>query len=1044
MIISVIKISRIITPACFCLLFTNLNAQQKAINAFHYASELVIDSKGNLYVSGKTNKIIKITPDRIAWHFAGHLQDNSKSNERNGSETSFAGITGLAIDNADNIYVADYNTIRKVTPEAVITTIYGNPKKAVVRDGDRKEALFYRTGAITIDKQGTLYVVDKVFDSLQKRNFAIIRKIAPSGYVQTLKKPDGSVYRAHYIEGLVCNNEGNLYVARVGWSTCIDKVTPAGAITTIVGVYDENIKNRASFLEGDIKTARVIKPTGLAFNEKEELVFSDHWIGRILKISGNKVIVIAGGGGKSAEGTSFIDGGNGKGYADGKAKLALFESPHAIAFDRKGNLFIADVSLNSSIRKLSPDGIVTTFCKQAYNPVTKQYEENLQREPVKIAPESMVADKKNKEATEYNSRIKKEVADITEKAKNYADSIMRMSPKNSNPYADKSFANRNLPVADSVKIKTLPAKALSLSELRIFLKDLHTQLAKKFLADQVASAAAIVKKLDNDPKKVEAAAMIGWQNGATEESLLLIVAAAANADADAMTLTNTGAMLDMAGLSEKAIPVLRTITTLDPRNAIALNNMGQAYTALGMQDSALYYFSRCLSLSPQHPEANNTAGVIEFKRGNKHKALPYFENSIRGSFNLCAYNGIIAIKKDYKINKLIKPKVKVPGYFNQFKYILPPQCTNVDMAEKTRKEYQVFLQTIHWQKEQYAKLQKQAAAQFSATGLAQTQNKMAKGKTSFKPFLSLAYVMGLELNAEYQEEKLELNNTFDKQYQEQYADLEKQYETDYAKMMKDFRDSEKGECCREGNTSCCAADKEVCNAGTALRNKYLPRFAQLTEDWQTRHLLVEKKYFDDLIYWNYLASFDDNDFRSRFYYWVNHYLGELGRLCKTKILEPCHPKEFQEPEKPAQTELKQFDCPVDLTIPFLVGKISMNCEKLSFKAGELVVFKYEKQFTGSRQSTMSIGAGVGIDASYKAGPFKAGSEAGLDMSVYLSFDNAGNCTDGGMVYSVYAGGALDFAAGERIKLKKDVASVSEKIGWRFGINSGVSFITPTK
>jgi len=41
---------------------------------------------------------------------------------------------------------------------------------------------------------------------------------------------------------------------------------------------------------------------------------------------------------------------------------ALFGSPKGMAYDSKGNLFIADTA-NHCIRKLSPEGMVTTFAK---------------------------------------------------------------------------------------------------------------------------------------------------------------------------------------------------------------------------------------------------------------------------------------------------------------------------------------------------------------------------------------------------------------------------------------------------------------------------------------------------------------------------------------------------------------------------------------------------------------------------------------------------------------------------------------------------------
>jgi len=51
-----------------------------------------------------------------------------------------------------------------------------------------------------------------------------------------------------------------------------------------------------------------------------------------------------------------------EGNKDGKALTALFYSPQGMAYDSRENLYIADMG-NHCIRKLSPDGMVTTFAK---------------------------------------------------------------------------------------------------------------------------------------------------------------------------------------------------------------------------------------------------------------------------------------------------------------------------------------------------------------------------------------------------------------------------------------------------------------------------------------------------------------------------------------------------------------------------------------------------------------------------------------------------------------------------------------------------------
>jgi hypothetical protein len=80
-----------------------------------------------------------------------------------------------------------------------------------------------------------------------------------------------------------------------------------------------------------------------------------------MKISNGKVATIAGG--------NIIDpcsqniaGRSQEGNRDGRALTALFNFPKGMAYDSKGNLYITDM-YNHAVRKLSPDGIVSTFAK---------------------------------------------------------------------------------------------------------------------------------------------------------------------------------------------------------------------------------------------------------------------------------------------------------------------------------------------------------------------------------------------------------------------------------------------------------------------------------------------------------------------------------------------------------------------------------------------------------------------------------------------------------------------------------------------------------
>lgn len=52
--------------------------------------------------------------------------------------------------------------------------------------------------------------------------------------------------------------------------------------------------------------------------------------------------------------------GNTQGYKDGVGDAALFNNPNGLAMDGNANLYVAD-TVNSRIRKITPDGVVTTF-----------------------------------------------------------------------------------------------------------------------------------------------------------------------------------------------------------------------------------------------------------------------------------------------------------------------------------------------------------------------------------------------------------------------------------------------------------------------------------------------------------------------------------------------------------------------------------------------------------------------------------------------------------------------------------------------------------
>ncbi|MCB1189670.1 MAG: hypothetical protein KDK90_04510 [Leptospiraceae bacterium] len=131
---------------------------------FNSVKGVVTDSSGNIFVSDSGNNVIrKITSSGTVTTFAGSKAGTSGSADGTGTEATFNGPYGLAIDSSDNIYVADgsNNLIRKITSAGVVTTIAGIRNQSGSVDGDSSTATFNEPRGVAIyEKSGTkiLYV----------------------------------------------------------------------------------------------------------------------------------------------------------------------------------------------------------------------------------------------------------------------------------------------------------------------------------------------------------------------------------------------------------------------------------------------------------------------------------------------------------------------------------------------------------------------------------------------------------------------------------------------------------------------------------------------------------------------------------------------------------------------------------------------------------------------------------------------------------------------------------------------------------------------
>jgi uncharacterized protein (TIGR03437 family) len=294
--------------------------------------------------------------------------------------------TGIAFDNAGNMYLADARTTGalKRSPQGEITALavagravaaapgggayYGwnnaifrvdaaNKVTAVagtvagvaevIGDGGTAEAArLLAPSGLAYDREGNLYVADERAHR--------IRRVTPAGLITTFAGTGKAAYSGdggqavraglNAPRGLAFDANGFLYVADSG-NHAIRKIAPSGAITTVAGNGFPGFRG-----DGGPATAAMLRePSGVAVDPTGDLFIADTANHRVRRMNKAGLIVTYAGNGSS-----------GMAYEGGAAVLAQLNEPRGVAFDASGNLYVAD-SGNNRVRRVDLTGLLTTI-----------------------------------------------------------------------------------------------------------------------------------------------------------------------------------------------------------------------------------------------------------------------------------------------------------------------------------------------------------------------------------------------------------------------------------------------------------------------------------------------------------------------------------------------------------------------------------------------------------------------------------------------------------------------------------------------------------
>jgi hypothetical protein len=323
-----------------------------------------VDAAGNLFIADQlNNRVRKVTAATgVITTVAGTGTAGFSGDGGPASSATLSGPSGVAVDAAGNLFIADVNNhrVRKVAAATgVITTVAGTGIPGFAGDGGPATSaqLDFPT-SVAVDGAGNLFIADI--------NNHRIRKVAAATGVITTVAGGGNSFpgdgglatsaslRGHI--GLAIDAAGNLFIADHFNSRVRKVATATGVITTVAGSGTAGFGGFSGD-GGPATSANLSGPSGVAVDAAGNLFIADVNNHRVRKVAAATGVITT----VAGSGTAGFGGFSGDG---GPAASAQFNHPIGVAVDSAGNLFIADM-LNHRVRRVAGVAAVSSTQTQS-------------------------------------------------------------------------------------------------------------------------------------------------------------------------------------------------------------------------------------------------------------------------------------------------------------------------------------------------------------------------------------------------------------------------------------------------------------------------------------------------------------------------------------------------------------------------------------------------------------------------------------------------------------------------------------------------------
>jgi|GEM_PF-463583 len=290
---------------------------------------LAVDSAGNLYIADEGNRRIRrVTPDGVIDTFAGTGAAGDTGDGGPARAATFRTLTALAADPLDNLYVSDGEShrVRRIGPDGVIRAFAGTGTRGYSGDnGPAAAAQLALPAGLAFDEGGNLLIADRGNNQ--------VRRVAADGTITSAASGPGLTEPF----GVAAGEAGEIFVTD-GAQRIVKRITASGSVVAAAGTVDgfrfapDGTPAASGYLS---------RPRGLAFDRAGQMLISDTELGRIRAVTMDGSLRTLAGrpGGRSG---------------NGPALTADIGSPAGMAVDSQGNVIF--VELGGRLMRLTPAG----------------------------------------------------------------------------------------------------------------------------------------------------------------------------------------------------------------------------------------------------------------------------------------------------------------------------------------------------------------------------------------------------------------------------------------------------------------------------------------------------------------------------------------------------------------------------------------------------------------------------------------------------------------------------------------------------------------